>query len=294
MGGAPASQAVAPLPLFEIRRIDASPPEPLPRASAPLDGVRVLDLTRVIAGPVAGRKLAQHGADVLRIVPPHLTDLGGHEADTGAGKLTALLDLRDRANVERLRALAREADVVSQGYRPGTLAARGFGPEALAAERPGIIFVTLSAWSHEGLWRNRRGFDSLVQSTSGIVDTSGEKPRPLPAQVLDHVTGYLMAFGAMVALARRAREGGSYLVRVSLAQTEEWLHRLGQLEGIDPRSLPDVTIDDVADLLVETETPFGRVRHVRPVVEMSETPPAWRRPAAPAGTHPPEWPSRAR
>ncbi|MBI2203431.1 MAG: CoA transferase [Candidatus Rokubacteria bacterium] len=287
----PQYKAVAPLPLFEIIKLGDSRPEPLGAGATPLDGVRVLELTRVIAGPVSGRTLAQHGADVLRITPEHLPDLPGHEADTGSGKLTALLDLRVRDDLERLRALAATADVVTQGYRPGTLAARGLSPEALAAARPGIVCVTLSAWSHEGPWRERRGFDSLVQSTTGIVDTSGDRPRPLPAQVLDHVTGYLMAFGAMAALARRAREGGSYQVRVSLCQTQEWLNRLGRVD-VDWRTIPDPTVDDVADLLIETDGPYGRVRHVRPVVELSETPAQWRRPAVPPGTSPPEWPPR--
>lgn len=288
----PQYKAVVPLPLFEIVKLGDSAPEPLGAGATPLDGVRVLELTRVIAGPVSGRTLAQHGADVLRITPKHLPDLPGHEADTGSGKLTALLDLRVRDDLERLRALAASADVVTQGYRPGTLAARGLSPEALAAARPGIVCVTLSAWSHEGPWRERRGFDSLVQSTTGIVDTSGERPRPLPAQTLDHVTGYLMAFGAMAALARRAREGGSYQVRVSLCQTQEWLNRLGRVD-VDWRTIPDPTVDDVADLLIETDGPYGRVRHVRPVVELSETPARWRRPAVPPGTSPPEWPPRA-
>lgn len=261
-------------------------------ATGPLAGIRVLELTRVIAGPVAGRTLAQHGADVLRIASPDLPDLPGLEADTGAGKLSAHLDLDDRDAARRLRALVREADVVSQGYRPGALAARGFSPEALAAERPGIVCVTLSAWSHEGPWHARRGFDSLVQSTTGFVDWSGARPRPLPAQVLDHVSGYLMAYGAMVALARRAQDGGSYHVRVSLCQTAEWLNRLGRLDGQDGRALHDPTLEDVAAFLIDTDSPYGRIRHVRPVVELSETPPRWSRPAVPPGTHPAEWPPR--
>ena len=290
----PQYKAVAPLPVIEIVRIGDSDPEPLPPGATPLAGVRVLDLTRVIAGPVAGRTLAQHGADVLRITSPALPDLPGLEADTGAGKLGAHLDLNDPQAAERLRALVRDADVVSQGYRPGALAARGLSPEALAAERPGLVCLTLSAWSHQGPWRHRRGFDSLVQSTTGFVDWTGERPRPLPAQVLDHVSGYLMAYGAMVALARRAHRGGSYHVRVSLCQTGEWLNRLGRVESDDGRAQHDPTLDDVAEFLVETDTPFGRARHVRPVVELSETPARWARPAVPPGTHPAEWPPRSR
>jgi crotonobetainyl-CoA:carnitine CoA-transferase CaiB-like acyl-CoA transferase len=286
----PQSKAVAPLPMIEIRRIGDSTPEPLPAGAAPLGGVRVLELTRVIAGPVAGRTLAQHGAEVLRITSPRRPDMAGLEVDTGAGKLTAHLDLDEPDAMQRLRGLVRDADVVSQGYRPGALAARGLSPEALAAERPGIVAVVLSAWSHEGPWRNRRGFDSLVQSTTGIVDWTGERPRPLPAQALDHVSGYLMAYGAMLALARRAHEGGSWLVRVSLCTTGEWLHRLGRVD--DGRGYRDPALDDVTDLMIETDSPYGRIRHVRPVVELSETPARWTRPAAPPGTHPAAWPPR--
>jgi crotonobetainyl-CoA:carnitine CoA-transferase CaiB-like acyl-CoA transferase len=286
----PQCKAVAPLPVIEIVKIGESVAEPLPAGTMPLGGVRVLDLTRVIAGPVAGRALAQHGADVLRITSPRQPDLPGLETDTGAGKLSASLDLDEPEAAARLRALVRDADVVSQGYRPGALAARGFSPDALAAARPGIVCVTLSAWSHEGPWRHRRGFDSLVQSTTGLVDWSGAPPRPLPAQALDHVSGYLMAYGAMVALARRAREGGSHLVRVSLCQTAEWLYRLGLEPGA--AEIADPMLDDVADLMIETESPYGHIRHVRPVVGLSETPARWSRPAAPPGTHPAEWPPR--
>jgi crotonobetainyl-CoA:carnitine CoA-transferase CaiB-like acyl-CoA transferase len=302
----PQATAIAALPLLDVVKTADSAPEPLPSSApwtdgapgprdAPLAGVRVLDLTRVIAGPVAGRTLAQHGADVLRITAPHLPDLGSLEVDTGAGKLSAALDLRQAGDVTTLRALVRDADVFSQSYRPGALAARGLSPEALAVLRPGIVCVTLSAWGHAGPWASRRGFDSLVQSATGIVHehTRGERLQHLPAQVLDHVSGFLMAFGAMAALARRAREGGSYLVRVSLCQTAEWVHRLGRVpDGRDARTLAEPTLDDVADLLIETDTPFGRVRHVAPAVGLSETPAAWTRPAVPPGTHRAAWPPR--
>ena len=200
-------EAVAGQPLLEIERIGDSPPEPLPAAERPLAGVRVLDLTRVLAGPTCARSLAEHGADVLKITAAHLPDSGLVELDTGIGKLSARLDLRTSAGVDVLRALARDADVFSQSYRPGALAARGFSPQALAALRPGIVCVSLSAWGGNGPWRERRGFDSIVQSVSGMALASGEggKPQLLPVSAIDYVSGYLMAFGAMVALARRAR-----------------------------------------------------------------------------------------
>jgi crotonobetainyl-CoA:carnitine CoA-transferase CaiB-like acyl-CoA transferase len=291
----PQSRAVAQLPLFEIIKIEESAAEPLGNADRPLAGIRVLDLTRVIAGPVGGRTLAEHGADVLRITAPHLPSIELLDIDTGHGKLSAHLDLRVDKDADTLRTLVSNADIFSQAYRPGTLAERGLSPQTLAALRPGLIYVTLSAYGHAGPWRERRGFDSLVQSVSGIVheQTGGEDtPRHLPAQALDYVSGYLMAFGAMVALGRRAREGGSYLVRVSLCQTAEWIHHLGRLaDGVDGRRRPDLRFEEISDLLIESQTPFGGLQHLAPVVQMSETPARWTRPAVPLGRHGPAWPS---
>jgi len=287
----PQARAVATLPLFEIVRIGDAPAEAAGRGERPLSGVRVLDLTRVIAGPVCGRTLAGHGADVLLVTAEHLPAIEVHLMDGGFGKRSARLDLRRADHLEQLRVLMRHADVVCQSYRPGALAARGLSPEDLARLRPGIVYVTLSAYGHVGPWRERRGFDSLVQSVSGIAHEGGvaagtDGPRHLPAQALDHATGYLAAFGAMVALARRAREGGSYLVRVSLAQTGRWLDRLGRVAG---HGVPDPRVEDVEAFLQTTATPFGVLRHVSPAPILSETPASWARPSVPLGTHAPEW-----
>jgi len=287
----PEARAVATLPLFEIVRIGDAPAEAAGRGERPLSGVRVLDLTRVIAGPVCGRTLAGHGANVLLVTAEHLPAIEVHLMDGGFGKRSARLDLRRADHLEQLRVLMRHADVVCQSYRPGALAARGLSPEDLARLRPGIVYVTLSAYGHVGPWRERRGFDSLVQSVSGIAHEGGvaagtDGPRHLPAQALDHATGYLAAFGAMVALARRAREGGSYLVRVSLAQTGRWLDRLGRVAG---HGVPDPRVEDVEAFLQTTATPFGVLRHVSPAPILSETPASWARPSVPLGTHAPEW-----
>jgi crotonobetainyl-CoA:carnitine CoA-transferase CaiB-like acyl-CoA transferase len=285
---------VAQLPLFEISNIGDSPAEPLKAGSRPLSGIRILELTRVIAGPVGGRTLAEHGAEVMRIKTPHLPGNFHLDIDTGHGKLSAQLDLRQAADAEQLRTLVQRADVFSQGYRPATLASRGFSPEALAALRPGIICVSLSAYGHQGPWRLKRGFDSLVQSVSGIVheESAEGKPRHLPAQALDYVSGYLMAFGTMMALAHRAREGGSSLVQVSLCQTGHWLHQLGRLKaGVDGKTCTDLRREDIQDLLIESDTPFGHLQHVAPAVQLSQTAPHWARPTAPDGTHKPEWPA---
>jgi crotonobetainyl-CoA:carnitine CoA-transferase CaiB-like acyl-CoA transferase len=289
----PQGLAVAELPILEIVKIGESKPEPAGAGPRALSGLRVLDLTRVIAGPVCGRTLASYGADVLLVSSKHLPNLPGLVVDTGFGKLSAMLDLRQAGDAGELRALAGRADVFCQSYRPGALARHGLAPEELARLRPGIVYVTLSAFGHAGPWRERRGFETIIQSVSGMaheqgLEAGGEQPQHLPAQVVDHGTGYLAAFGAQVALARRAREGGSYLVRVSLAQTGRWVDALGRVDG---RRTPDLTLDAVLDLIADMDTPYGRLRHVLPAARLSETPAFWSRPAVPLGTHPAAWPA---
>jgi len=297
----PQAAAIASLPLMEIVKIGGSPPEKLPDGDRPLSGIRVLDLTRVLAGPTCARTLAEHGADVLKISAAHLPNLGYQEYDTGHGKLSAHLDLREPEDVETLRGLIRDADVFSQGYRPGTLGTRGFSPEALANVRPGIVFVSLCAFSHVGPWASRRGFDTVVQTVSGITARQGELfpgaapgPQFYPVSAIDYLTGYLMAFGAMVALARRVREGGSWLVRISLAQTGRWLVGRGEVPKGDLKDVPkEFTSAELERWSVTTDTPVGRLRHLGPVVRLSETPPRWARPSVPLGYHEPVWPARA-
>ncbi len=289
----PQARAVAAQPLLRITRIGDAPREPLPKHPRPLGGVRVLDLTRVLAGPTCARSLAEHGADVLKISAGHLPDNGLVELDTGIGKLSARLDLR--TELAKLKALVREADVFSQSYRPGALAARGLSPQALADLRPGIVCVSLSAWGSTGPWSQRRGFDSIVQSVSGMAAASGtaEKPALMPVSAIDYVSGYLMAFGTVVALARRAREGGSWLVEVALARVGQWIVERGTLADDLWRAAPqELPAEELAPMLGEVDSPAGRIRYLKPVLGLSRTPPYWSRPPAPLGTHPAAWPPR--
>lgn len=286
-------RAVAGLPVFSIERIGDAPPQPLPSGDRPLAGVRVLDLTRVIAGPVCGRTLAVHGADVLLVTAAHLPQMMPLVMDSGRGKLSTFIDLREPSGREALAGLARDADIFVQGYRPGAVKGNGFGPEELARLRPGIIYVSLCAYGHDGPWARRRGFDSLVQNANGMNHAEAEaagatQPKPLPCQAIDHASGYLMAFGAMTALARRASQGGSWHVRVSLAQTGRWIRGLGRVDGL---ACPDPGSDAVRDRLEENDSGFGRLTTVRHAATMSETPPRWARPSVPLGTHGAEWPS---
>ncbi|MGY3239336.1 MULTISPECIES: CoA transferase [unclassified Bradyrhizobium] len=293
----PQARALAELPLVSIEKIGDAPIKPWPEGDRPLAGLRVLDLSRVIAGPVAGRTLAAHGADVLLVSGPDLPAIPWLTIDTGRGKLTTFIELKSEAGRAQMRELLKGADIFSQGYRPRALAHLGFSPDEAAEINPGIVYVTLSAYGHAGPWAERRGFDSLVQTTTGFNHAEGKAagihgPKELPAQMLDHATGYLMAFGAMMAKARQAREGGSWHVRVSLAQTGRWLWNLGRLEG--GLSTPDLTGEAVHTAFMETmSSGFGTLRAVRHSAVLSRTPAQWSRPAMPLGSHPPQWPARS-
>jgi hypothetical protein len=288
----PQGRAVAAQPLFTIERIGDAPPLALPPIAdeaPPLSGVRVLDLTRILAGPVGGRALAAYGADVMLVNSPQLPNIEAI-ADTSRGKLSTHIDLRSEPGREALTSLASQAHVFVQGYRPGGLQALGFGPHELAKLRPGIVCASLSAYGTQGPWAGRRGFDSLVQAATGFNHAEGEaagggKPRPLPMQILDHTTGYLIAMGACAALCRQQRDGGSWHVQVSLAQTAHWLRGLGRVENGFAVNKPDAK-----PYLEKCDSGFGELLAMRHSARLSRTPAIWRRQAAPPGTHPPVWP----
>lgn len=269
----PQCDALAAQPLVAIERIGDAPRTALPPAAArPLAGLRVLDLTRVIAGPVAGRTLAAHGADVLHITAPHLPSIPLLVMDTGRGKRCAELDLRVEG--ARFAALVSGADALLRSYREGALEGLGFGDERLAELRPGIVIGHLSAYGVAGPWGGKRGFDSLTQTSTGInadeADAAGEAtPRVLPCQALDHASGYLLAMGVMAAMLRRAEEGGSWRVRVSLARTGMWLRTLGRIEGF---GATEPTQDDIAELLETQPSDFGALTAVRHAAILSDTP----------------------
>src|SRR5712691_520047 len=291
----PHAKALAALPPISIEKIGDAAPKPWPAGDRPLEGVRVLDLSRVIAGPVAGRTLAVHGADVLLISGPDLPAIPWLTIDTGRGKLTSFVDLKSEQGRASLRDLLAQADIFSQGYRPKSIAALGFAPQDAARINPGIVYVTLSAYGHAGPWAERRGFDSLVQTAVGFNHAEGQAagvdgPKELPAQMLDHATGYFMAFGAMMAKARQSREGGSWHVQVSLARTGQWLWNLGRVA--DGFKTEDLKGETVRPLIEEVPSGFGPLRSVHHSAALSKTPAFWARPAMPLGSHPAEWPMR--
>ena len=288
----PHAEFVAAQPLVRIERIgDAAPMRwsALAAGAKPLTDLRVLDLTRILAGPVCGRTLAAYGAQVMLVNSPNLPNIDSI-ADTSRGKLSVHVDLREPSGVTDLQRLLADAHVFVQGYRPGGLEALGFGPQDLARARPGIVCVSLSAYGDKGPWGGRRGFDSLVQTATGFnhaeAAAAGEQqPKPMPAQVLDYASGFLMAFGAQAALCRQAREGGSWHVSVSLARTALWLRSLGRTA--DGFSAPKASFQGMTE---EYESGFGRLVALRHAARFSGFEAQWRLPSEPPGTHAPRWP----
>ncbi len=286
------ARATAALPLIEISRIGDAPPQPMAIAARPLSDIRVLDLSRVIAGPMTARTLAEHGATVMQVGAPHLPSIESLVIDTGFGKHSCAVDLDTGSGVNALHGLIDDADIFLNAYRPGALERRGFSPEALSERRPGIIYVTISAFSRAGPWAQRRGYDTLVAAASGLTWSGAGDPARLPCQPLDYLTGYLGAYGAMLALQRRAQQGGSWHVQLSLERTSAWLREMtGTLGREDAMASFVPPAAEITDLYAESPSRFGTLRHLKPVVQMSETPARWDRQPVPLGSDPALWPA---
>ena len=303
----PQALALAGQPLVAVTPIagadgePVAPPLPWPARSQdkrPLAGLRVLDLTRILAGPVAGRCLAAYGAEVMLVNGPHLPNIAAI-ADTSRGKLSAQIDLRNDDGRALLRGLAASARVFLQGYRPGALAGQGFSASALARLRPGIVVASISAYGDQGPWGDRRGFDSLVQTATGFnLAEAGalgaDQPRALPMQILDFAAGQLLAFGISTALARQANQGGSWQVAVSLAGVGAWLRSLGR---VDPSLAGAPVKPDFEPWLEDSICGFGlngapaTLRAMRFAAQFSATPARWARPSMPPGHDVPLWPA---
>jgi crotonobetainyl-CoA:carnitine CoA-transferase CaiB-like acyl-CoA transferase len=258
-----AGRSVAGHDLLRVATAATATPVAVPRRP------RVLDLTRVLAGPVATRALAQLGCDVLRVDSPHLPELDAIHLDTDAGKRSTLVDLQDEHARHRLHELLAGADVLVTGYRPGALEAYGLDPDLLAEQHPHLVCATLTAWTPSGPWGRRRGFDSIVQAATGIAlieSRDGVSPGALPAQALDHATGYLLAAGVLSALRRRATEGGTWRVEAHLARTAHWLLQTDALDG------PAAPVDVPGPWLVESSSVYGRVAQSRPAFGIDDAP----------------------
>ncbi len=278
----PQGRAVAGLPLLTLTEAAGAGVRPVPPGGA----VRVLDLTRVIAGPVGTRALALLGADVLRVDDPRLPEIPAQHLDTGFGKRSTLLDLSRPADRRTFEDLLAHADVLVTGYRPGALDRYGLAPEAVWERYPGMVVARLSAWGSAGPWRDRRGFDSLVQAATGIADieySGSGVPGALGAQALDHGTGYLLAAAVLRALAQRAVRGGGWAAELSLAQTAYWLVEGGLVE--DATRVPDGPEAHCA----ETDSALGRLRYALPPVRLPGRPGTWAHPPTPWGRDRPAW-----
>jgi crotonobetainyl-CoA:carnitine CoA-transferase CaiB-like acyl-CoA transferase len=295
----PQGAFVTSVPAVEILKIDDAEPAPLPSGGdRPLGSMRVLEFARVLAAPVCGRTLAEHGADVLNVSAKKLPGLFHSEVTTGWGKRSCHLDLDVPEEHARMLELARSADVIVNGYRARHLQRRGLDPHELAAERPGLVYVSINCYGHDGPWVERGGWEQLAQAASGLALAQanggapsrlpslykGHKPRIIPAPN-DIVTGYLAAYGAMNALARRATEGGSWWVRVSLCQTANWFLKSGRVPH--PEQAPG--FGDLSSYLESARSALGDHTHVAPVVRMSRTQPRWDRPPSPRGADAAEW-----
>jgi Arc/MetJ family transcription regulator len=290
----PHGERVRDEPVLGFERIGTSEPEPyvVTDLARPLRGLRVLDLTHVLSGPVATRFLASWGADVLRVETPGFEEIERVVIDVGFGKRSCGLDLRSPAGREAFDSLVATADVVVHGYRPGALAGLGYGPAALAARRPGLVISGLSAYGSAGPWGGRRGFDSLVQMSAGIADEGGratgaDRPVPLPCQLLDHATGYLVALGAVRGLMRRSTDGGSWNATASLARTAAWLDDLGLTP--DDVDCPEPTAEEVGRWCTTTATPWGDVVHVAAPGSLGALSPRWDRSPTPVRSDAPTW-----
>ena len=267
-----------------LKKIGAAPPLRLGDGDAPLAGLRVLDASRVLAGPLAAGLLASHGAEVLALRSPRFAEERAYALATDIGKHKTVLDLAKPAEAEMLRKLAREADVFVDSNRVGSLAQLGFSPASLAHIAPGMIYVSISAFGSEGPWAPRRGYEDVAQAACGLAGEQGAymaarrkaghdaQPELIAAHVLDTLTGQLAAAGAIAALLRRIREGGSWRVETSLAATASWLFSLGRLDAVPAQWEQTRALDPY---LRSCETEDGRLESLGPVVRMSKTPPLW-------------------
>ena len=288
----PHGKTLSKKPVIEIIKIGESDPEPIPSSSRPLGGVRVLDLTRILAGPIAARTLAEHGADVLMVTAENLPQVHAYVADTSHGKRSCFVDIKENEGARKLKDLTIGADIFSQGYRPGAMEKLGFGPEELSEIRPGIIYLSINCYGFDGEFSNRGGWEQVAQIMTGLTTIEDEStkmnsPSLLPAAANDYITGYLGAYGALLALARRAKEGGSYHVRVSLCQTAMMIYRNGKIQdGLAPEEL---SLSEIEDLSILSTTHLGEAKHLAPVLNLSETRPFWKMPTPKLGGNKAEW-----
>src|SRR6516162_4455191 len=288
----PQGQFLAAKPLIEIEKIADSEPEPFGPAQRPLSGILVLGLTHVIAGNVVSRTLAEQGAEVVHIDHPQEFEHEIFHLDETVGQRSAWLDLKSQEGNRRGHELAADADVFVDSYRGRAAANLGFSPQQLAEERPGIIYCSVRCYGYDGPWANRGGFDMEALCVSGFTFVEGTPDRPKfpPTMVMnDFIAGYLGAAGVTAALIRRAREGGSYHVKICLTRNAMWYQTLGVFD----RDRSEFTGEEYQLLAPDTitrQTPFGELYRLAPPVQFSATPGDWEDPIlVVGGSSKPEW-----
>ena len=285
----PQGKILADMPAVKITKLSSGHPIEFHGGKQPLTGIRVLDLTHVLAGPMSTRALAGQGAEILHISGPNVFELFPFTIDTGHGKRNAFLDLKRTEDCDQLRRLIEQTDLFVQAYSPGKLADFGFGVEEVCRLKEGIIYCTLSCYGTTGPCGRWGGFEQLGQAASGLMaaHSSINAPKLVPAAVCDYLTGYLATIGMLVALVRRAKEGGSYHVEVSLTRTGMWVQELGYRTDADtPGCIPT---EELESFLMNSSTCFGTIRHLKPVTQYSLTPPKFVYPVSALGSSPAVW-----
>lgn len=301
----PQGKALLELPVVDLIKIDEGEPQKFQENSddantrssrtRPLSGIKVIDMTRVLAGPMATRLLAEQGADVIHISSPNLPFLFAALLETGWGKRSAFIDLDKSNDVKQLKKLISHADVFVENYHRSGLSKHGLSPLEIAKLRPGIIYVSESAYGEAGPWQYRRGAEQLAETVTGIAAELGaiDSPKLFPGYLNDYLTGYLATFGACAALIRRAKEGGSYWVRVSLCRTAMWIQDLGRVKNFsftdEEKTTSSITSEERESFMTESNSPFGIIKHTAPVAKYSETQSYYERPVTPLGADLPIW-----
>ena len=293
----PVGRALSQKPIVEVTKIGDSEPLPLPNglpaSGRPLEGIRVLDATHVIGGPMTARTLAEYGADVLHLSRVDDPDHPNWRLETDLGKRAAYCDFRDQKDREGFFRLLHDADVFTCSYLG--LDRKGISPEILAQARPGIIAHELRCFDFEGEWANLRGFDMMAVTVAGYVDVEGAVDAPqMPVQGIfaDYLAAYVGAAAITSALLKRAADGGSYRVRVSLTRMAMWAQEVGLIDAAEAydetRSWADLVAE--SDLPVETiDSPYGPITYLPSLISMDDVRRGFERGTQPLGSAPLEW-----
>jgi len=288
-----AGQLLAAVPVVELIKItDGNSHQFLSSADRPLANLKVLDLTRVLAGPVCARSLSGFGADVLHIRGKGLPNVEAFVTDTGIGKKSAYLNLKSENDRDALRGLVKQSHVFSQGYRSGVMERLGFGVEQVAELNPDIIYVSINCYGHQGQWCQQPGWEQLAQVVTGMATHQGNyhqdgagltKPALQPSALNDYTTGYLAALGVMMAKRRQVLEGGGYWVRVSLCRTAMWVQQLGCRDFPVQARMPQPA--ELQSWYQRFDTAWGELAALSPAIRMNGSALQWPAPPVPLGTH---------